>query len=190
MTPRTPVIPPPASAARATIAALARTAPPVAAALPPWAQQTDETDPDYAAFEAWLLSGAGRGAVPAVHRASSARHDWAERALAWDREQQLGPPPGAITAGGNTTPEAQIVNNLTRLVQIETSKLLQQAQSSPAPVVALKDLTATVRVLQELHEAGRTASRAAAAQDLSRLSKEELQAWLTINRKLTGDQRK
>lgn len=177
---RTPIVPAPGD----TIAALARTAPPVAAAgaSAPWAQQPDETPDEYAVFMGWLGEpNSARAAVAPADRALAARHNWAERALAYDRTSTLAP----VATGGSAA--AQIVGNLARLVQIETRKLVEQAQTSPAPVVTLKDLTATVRVLQELHEAGRAATAAATQQDLSKLTTEELQAWIKINRKLQGN---
>jgi hypothetical protein len=185
VTTRTPVIPAP-PAPRATLAALARTAPPVArvAGDHPWAQTEDESRLEYASFTAWLTADAPRPAIPVSCTLVAKRHHWAERATAFDREQITGP---AAPLAPGASPEAQIMANLTRVVQVETRKLLDQVMSNPSPVVPLKELTATVRVLQEMHEAGRSATKEAAAQDLSKLTTEELQSWLQINRKLNGN---
>jgi hypothetical protein len=186
VTARTPVIGAPEPPAPATtLAALARTAPPVVSAAHPWSQQPGESEAAHSAFMGWLLQGTTRGAPAREHGAAAAAWDWAGRALAYDREQST---PAAIVPAG-ASPEARIMANLTRLVDIETQKLADQAASTPGTLVPLKDLTATVRVLQEMHEAGRAASSDASKPDLSKLTAEELRTWLQLNRKLQGQNR-
>lgn len=190
-TSRTPVIGAPGTPAPAatTLAALARTAPPVAAAQHPWSQQPGEPEAAHAAFMGWLLQGAAhRGAPARAHAEAANTWDWAGRALAYDREQET-PTAAAAAASASATPEARIMANLTRLVDLETRKLVDQAASTPQPVVPLKELTATVRVLQEMHDAGRSAAADAAKPDLSKLTAEELRTWLQLNRKLQGQNR-
>lgn len=133
-----------------------------------WQQRTSdgETGPEYEAFLDWLDRGQSRGAPPERCTAMAARYEWAERALAYERQWEIS---HAEAAG--STPEHQIASNLVRMVQIETAKLLKQSASTTAPVVALKDIIATVGLINDMQKTGIAAASAKA--DLSGLTQDE-----------------
>lgn len=133
-----------------------------------WQQRTadGETGPEYEAFLDWLDRGQSRGAPPERWTTAAARHEWAERALAYERQWEI-----ARAEAGGATPEHQVVSNLTRMVQLETAKLLKQSASTTAPVVSLKDIIATVGLIKDLQVAGIAAASAKA--DLSGLTQDE-----------------
>jgi hypothetical protein len=132
---------------------------PVAALAELWQRRPDESPAEYETFMGWLDAGETRGSPGDPGLAQ--RHEWAERALAYERASSL----AASEAGRNgaTTPEATIVSNLTRMVQLETDKLLRQSAQSPQPVVGVKDLVAVMGLVQELHDKGTAASAVAAS---------------------------
>lgn len=140
------------SAALTRVRALA----PVAALAELWQRRDDESAEDYAAFMGWLDAGETRGGPAPGHAAIAARFEWAERALAYERAATT----LAATPGGQT-PEATIVTNLVQMVQIEVQKLLKQSASTHQPVVALKEILATIGLIKELQASGVAASTAA-----------------------------
>lgn len=136
-----------------------------------WQQRPEETAEEYGCFLAWLHAGPARGAPPAEAAEAARAHEWAERALAYERESSQ-----LAAAASGTTPEQAILANLTRVVDIEAAKLLKQAASSHQPVVSVKDLTAIVGLIQDLHDRGKAAGRGgagAASADLSQYTTEE-----------------
>jgi hypothetical protein len=154
-------------AAPAAAIGLVRQLPPVAGLQELWQQRVaeGESDAEYHDFLDWLDRGATRGAPPDRCASVATRHEWAERALAYERQWELA---RADAAG---TPEHQVVSNLTRMVQLETAKLLRQSASTTAPVVAIKDIIATVGLIKDLQVAGIAAASAKA--DLSGLTQDE-----------------
>lgn len=153
---------------RNAIARTVRSLPAIAGLQELWQQRAaeGETDPEYWDFVEWLDRGSERGAPPARCTAMAERHEWSQRALAYERAWDLAK---ADSTGG--TPEHQVISNLTRMVQIETSKLLKQSSQEMGPVVALKDLIATVHLIKDLQTAGIAA--ASAKVDLSKLTQAE-----------------
>ncbi len=157
------------------IVASVRDLPAIAALSELWQQVAGETDPEYKAFLTWLDGGTNRGAPPPQHAAAATRNDWAERAVAYERASDLargerGAGAGAITA------EHEIVSNLTRMVQLETAKLLKQSAAISGPTVALKDLIATLGLVADLQKVHHAAASGKA--DFSKLSTEEIQQVL------------
>lgn len=151
-----------------------RALPAVTALAELWQQRPDETAEAYKAFMTWLDAGDTRGSPgdPGL----AARHEWAERALAYERASAMAT---AEARPGAATPEAVIVSNLTRMVQLETDKLLKQSASTSQPVVGVKDLVAVMGLVQELHDAGKAATTAAQATTaLEGLTTEEKRAIL------------
>ncbi len=142
------------TAAIARVRALA----PVAALAELWQRRPDEPESAYQAFMAWLDAGDTRGSPASEHTALATRHEWAERALAYERASAMAI---AEARPGAATPEAIIVSNLTRMVQLETDKLLKQSAGTSQPVVGVKDLVAVMGLVQELHDKGKAASTAA-----------------------------
>lgn len=139
-----------------------------------WQQRTadGETDADYWAFIDWLDGGKNRGAVPHKHLEIAARWGWAERAIAYERASDL---QAGLTPGGKS-PHEIILDNLTRMLQIETTKLMKQSALDGNPVVSVKDLLSTATLLREIQlKAVEEKSRAT---DLSQFSKEDLQKIL------------
>lgn len=172
----TPLLPPAIAGVRAL---------PVVAALgEPWQRQPNETPDEFAAFVTWLDQGADRAQPPSHLAATARKHSWAERAQAHARAQTL----ARLDASG-VSPEQQVVQNLTRLAQIETKKLLDQALESGMPVASLKDIVAVIKQIQELHEAGRAAGAGAAAgataAEMAKvLTEDELRAVISANKKM------
>ncbi|MES2384499.1 MAG: hypothetical protein V4593_08115 [Pseudomonadota bacterium] len=169
------------------IARTVRALPAIAGLSELWQQRTadGESDAEYADFLDWLDRGSERGGPPARCVTAAARHEWAERALAYERAWDLA---RADEANGGTIPEHQITSNLTRMVQIEVAKLLKQSASEVGPVVPLKDLLHTVSLIKDLTAAGVAA--ASAKTDLSKLTPDELKAVLTAQRILQQTTRK
>lgn len=165
-----------------TIARTVRAALPAVSGLAEiWQQRSadGETASEYEDFLTWLDQGADRGPPPARCASAATRHQWAERALAYERASDLA---RQDADGGNATPEHQIISSLTRMVQIETAKLLKQSASEVGPVVALKDLLATVNLIKDLQAAGIAASSAKA--DLSKLTLEQRRTILEAQKLL------
>jgi hypothetical protein len=156
-----------------------RDLPAIAALSELWQQVPGESASDYKAFLSWLDGGAERGAPPAAHADASRRYDWAERAIAYERASELARGEGANGAG-KITAEHQIVSNLTRMVQIETAKLLKQSASGTGPTVALKDLIATVGLIADLQKV--SVAAAAGKADFSKMTTEEIQAVLNAQK--------
>lgn len=163
-----------------------RALPAIAALAEVWQQRDDEPDEAYAAFMTWLAVDPAERPAPPAPPAPAAdwarRFDWAERALTYERASAMA---AAESGPTPTSPEHQVVSNLTRMVQIETGKLLKQSAGTAAPVVALKDLISTVGLIKELQAAGLAAERAAngaAGVDLSSLSQDEKRTMLEAQR--------
>jgi hypothetical protein len=142
-----------------------------------WAKRPEESESEFHDFLDWLERGASRGAPAAKHATLAARHDWAERALSYEQLAKTAASPGV-------RPEHQIVSNLTRMVQIEAAKLLRLSSAEINPTVTLKDLLATMGLIQSLADAG--AAAASSAADLSKLTQDEkkliLQAQLLLRK--------
>jgi hypothetical protein len=153
---------------RNAIARTVRALPAIAGLQEIWQPRTSdgESDNDYLDFLAWLDKGSARGAPPARCAAVATKFEWAERALAYERATEL-----AKSDAGTGTPEHQIISNLTRMVQLETAKLLRQSSLEVSPVVSLGDLLKTVHLIKDLQVAGIAAESAKA--DLSKLSVED-----------------
>jgi hypothetical protein len=155
-----------------------------------WQQRPEESAAEYDAFLEWLDLGQGRGSPASKHTSISLRHDWAERALAFEREQEL-------AAADSATPnvEVQIVSNLTRMVQMEADKLVKQCASTTAPVISLNDLLKTINIVKEIQlanvaAAATTGAGPGAPQDLSRLTQAEKQQVLAAQLLLRKAQQK
>lgn len=161
------------------IARVMKALPAIAGLSELWAQQSDEPDDAYFAFLDWLDRGTARGSPPAQHARTASAHSWAERALAYERHYEM-----ARAEDAGITPEVQVVSNLSRMVQIETAKLLRQSSSEPGAVVSLADLLKTVHLIKDLQIAGIAAE--SAKTDLSKLTTEEkkliLQAQLLLRK--------
>lgn len=136
----------------------------------PWEQRPDESTEEFGAFLDWLEQGTERGAPPPG--APTIRHEWAERALAYERACDL-----ATADASGATPEIQIVSNLTRLVQLEAAKLLRHSAQEMGPTVSLKDLLATVGLIKDLQLAN-VGGATRGTGDMSRLTQEEKQIIL------------
>lgn len=171
-----PPAPPPDLATRV------RALPAIAGLSELWQQARGETDAEYAAFVTWITTPE-RGAPDPEHMAAAAKWEWAERALAVDRanSMQISTPAGTLPT---ITAEHVIVKNLMQMVQLETSKLLQQSAQNPQSVVGLKDIIATVGLITELQKAGNVA--AAGAADISKLTTEQKKTILEARRLLQG----
>jgi hypothetical protein len=164
-----------------------RDLPAIAALAVLWQQLPEESADEYKAFMTWLDAGATRGPPPAKHAAIATRHEWAERAVAYERASDLARGEGAGGAG-KITAEHEIVSNLTRMVQLETAKLLKLSASGQGPTVALKDLIATVGLIADLQKVHQAAASSKA--DFSKMTTEEIQQVLAAQKLLTQAQRK
>jgi hypothetical protein len=163
-----------------------RALPAIAALAEVWQRRDDEPDEAYAAFMAWLAANPAERSAPPGPPAPEAdwarRFEWAERALAYERASAMA---AAESCPTPVAPEVAISNNLLRMVVLETDKLLKQAASTRQPVVALKDLIATMNLFREMQLAGLAAKRAdgaAASLDLSALSQDEKRTMLEAQR--------
>lgn len=145
-----------------------------------WQQRADETDEQYWAFHDWLDRGTARGAPAADVLAIAARFEWAERALAFERANDLQRKLNDPTK----TPEQQVVDNLTAMVQIEAQKILERSAKDPSAVVSLKDLLSTINLMAELQKKALTAA-SAAKYDYSKLTTDELRAFMQLVKKMT-----
>lgn len=135
-----------------------------------WQQRTadGESDSDYWAFIDWLDAGKNRGAPLAKHQTTAARWGWAERAIAYERasDLQAGLVPGA------KGPREISCDNLERMLQIETTKLMRQSATDPNPVVGVKDLLATATLLRDIQL--KAIQEKSQATDLSKFTPDEL----------------
>jgi hypothetical protein len=162
------------------LATVVRQLPAVTALGEIWQQRiTDgETDEQYMAFLGWLDLGSTRGTPTPEHMALANRHEWATRALAFERADAI--QRDANTGGVQKTPEQQIVDNLIRMVQIEAHKLLTSAQKEPGAVTSLKDLLSTVSLMADLQKAG--IQSASAKIDWQKMTTEEIEIVLNAQK--------
>jgi hypothetical protein len=135
-----------------------------------WQQRTSdgETDQDYWAFIDWLDAGSNRGAVPGKHLEIAARWGWAERAIAYERANDL---QAGLVPGSKKAYEI-ICDNLTRMLQIETTKLMKQSAVDPNQVVSVKDLLSTATLLREIQT--KAIQEKSQATDLSKFTPDEI----------------
>lgn len=117
-----------------------------------WAQSPGETDEQYEAFHHWLALGTRRGQPPEEHKMASRQFQWSKRAIAyakaWDMSKQ----------DKETPPEAQIVSNLRRTIQMEAQKLIDEASSNPSSTISMKDLMTCVDLLDRLQQQSQQAA--------------------------------
>jgi hypothetical protein len=157
------------------IASLVRTLPAVAALQELWQPRTaeGETEDEYWAFLTWLDAGDKRAAPSAEFATAARRWDWAGRALAYERAAGLNTPPG-------TTAEMEIVDNLTKMVQMEVRKLIRRSATEQGEVMTIQDITKVVATLTELQKTNIKAQSEKA--DLSRLTSEQIQQVLAAQK--------
>jgi hypothetical protein len=157
------------------IAAMVRTLPAVAALQELWQQRTaeGETEEEYWAFLTWLDAGDKRGSPDSAMQTAARRWDWAGRALAYERAAGLNAPPGA-------TAEMEIVDNLTKMVQMEVRKLIKRSATEQGEVMSIQDITKVVATLTDLQKTNIKAQSEKA--DLSRLTSEQIQQVLAAQK--------
>lgn len=136
-----------------------------------YSRRPDESEEDYWHLVEWMERGAQRPAVPAAHQALAQRHDWAARAVAYDREWEL-----QRSAATGLTPERDTVANLTQVVQLEVRKLLKQSAQTEGNVMTVKEIASVMTTIQGFHEEARKSE--SARRDLSKLSKDKLKKVL------------
>ncbi len=105
------------------------------------------------------------------YQALAQRHDWAARAVAYDREWEL-----QRSAATGLTPERDTVANLTQVVQLEVRKLLKQSAQTEGNVMTVKEIASVMTTIQGFHEEARKSE--SARRDLSKLSKDKLKKVL------------
>lgn len=158
---------------RNAIAHATRALPAISALAELWQQLPDESVPEYQAFLEWLDQGTSRGAPAQRWQLVATTNDWAQRALAYERASDL-----AAGDAAGSTPEHQIVSNLTRMVQIEVKKLLDQSAKTQQPVVPLKELIAAMGLIQQFADAGLAAK--SQKTDLSKYTTEEIKEIVRV----------
>ncbi len=152
------------------ISTAVRALPAIAALGELWQQRPEESAAEYKDFLTWLNLGDKRGAPPTRCQLVATTNEWAVRALAYERASAL------AASDSKGTPEHQIVSNLTRMVQIEVKKLLDQSAGTQQPVVPLKDLISAMNLIQSLADESRKAQSGAA--DIKNLTEEQLRVVL------------
>jgi hypothetical protein len=143
-----------------------------------WEQRTGETDAEYWGFIDWVEKGVSRGAPPAAMQATAQAWEWAQRASAFDRAQQLAP--------DQATSTAKILDNLVRVAEIESTKLVQQCSTEPHAVASLKDIVGAVHLLREIQLKTVGADGAGGREDLSKFTVEELRMYQALKAKAKG----
>jgi hypothetical protein len=160
------------------LAPMVRALPAIAGLNEIWQQRPDESDDNYWGFLEWLDKGSNRGAPPARYMAAAAEHEWAVRALAYERAADL----ATAGAASGQTPEMQIVDSLTRMVQIETQKLLKQSAGEVGTVLTVKDLLSTIALIQDFKD--KAVKEGSSRTDLSKLTPDQRKQILDAQRLL------
>jgi hypothetical protein len=134
-----------------------------------WQQRTEdgESDDSYWGFIEWVERGSSRGAPPDRYREDAIRFEWAERAMAYERASAM---QRGLDSGSD--PHVEITDNLLKMVQLETEKLLKLAMKSSESVVSVKELLSAVNALREIQL--NVIKDRSAKVDLSALSTDEL----------------
>lgn len=138
----------------------------------PWERTIEESDDDYQAFLAWVETP-DRG-IPKNQRLAT-EHDWATRALAFERHQKLDQDPK-----GRLAYAAQL---LTSVLAIESEKLIADAMQSHGKALSTGELFKLFALLADLKNAGYLDDTEELA-DLTQLSDEDIKQIKKVRKML------